>query len=126
MIRKCRRVFALTIVTFGLSACAAVLFVPGTAVAGNRHCPSMTAKGTRFRVTIKRGKEVKCSTADSVLRTFLSGHGTMHGPANGPAYLQTWTVPYGWTCGYGTGGGACIRGGSSSQNAHDWIEAQEQ
>ena len=90
------------------------------------HCPSMTAKGTRFRVTIKRGNEVKCSTADSVLRTFLSGHGTMHGPANGPAYLQTWTVPYGWTCGYGTGGGACIRGGSSSQNAHDWIEAQEQ
>jgi hypothetical protein len=84
----------------------------------------MTAEGTHFNVSILRGPEVKCSTADSVLHDFLSGKGKLHGPANGPAYLQTWILPHGWRCGHGTGGGACIRGGSTFKSAHDYILAQ--
>jgi hypothetical protein len=79
-------------------------------------CGSITADhGTRFHVSVTRG-HVACSTARRVLRVFLNGGGKMHGPPSGPAYLQYWTL-FGWSCGYGTGGGGCTR-------HHDRILAQ--
>jgi hypothetical protein len=126
MVRMFRSAVALTITTTGIAACLVAFILPGAASARNRNCRSTTAEGTRFNVTILRGPEVKCSTADSVLHNFLSGKGKLHGPANGPAYLQTWTLPHGWRCGHGTGGGACIRGGSNYETAHDYILAQAQ
>ena len=95
-----------------VALCLAV-FVPGalsrpTAIAASKTCRSITAShGTRFQVTVTKGP-VSCFNARWVLRTFLSGKGTMHGPPGGPAYLQYWTVS-GWNCGYGTGGGGCSR-----------------
>jgi hypothetical protein len=124
--RTFRSAVALTVITTGIAACLAAVIVPGAASARSRHCASVTAKGIRFNVTIVRGPEVKCSTAGSVLHDFLSGKGTLHGPVNGPAYLQTWALPHGWRCGHGTGGGACIRGGSDYKNAHDYILGQAQ
>jgi hypothetical protein len=72
-------------------------------------------------VTIERGN-VNCATATSVLRAFMSGKGQLHGPPNGPAYLQSWNVQ-GWSCGHGAGGGACIIGGVSAMTARDYIIA---
>jgi hypothetical protein len=71
-------------------------------------------------VTVERG-HVRCAVARRVLRKFLSGGGVEHG--SGPESNRTWTIGR-WRCGHGTGGGACIRGGSSTANARDWIIAQ--
>ena len=78
--------------------------------------------GNTFRVTIEKGR-ASCQTATRVLKGFLSGHGTLHGPRNGPAYKQSYTLD-GWTCGYGAGGGACIRGGKTYLTARDQILAE--
>ena len=87
-----------------------------------RSCPSFTLSGYVFAVKIEKGG-VTCSTARKVLRAFLSGRGKLHGPPNGPAYKQTWTL-YGWSCGHGAGGGGCIRHGSNYKNARDYILAE--
>lgn len=87
-----------------------------------RGCRTVVAAGTRFSVTISKGRAT-CATARKVLQAFMSGRGALHGPPNGPAYLQTWTVD-GWSCGHGTGGGACIRGGGTYRTARDDIIAQ--
>jgi hypothetical protein len=104
--------------------CVLLALIPSVGIARARNCPGFRASGARFAVTIQRGAEVRCSTARSVLHSFLTGHGTLHGPPNGPAYLQTWNLPYGWRCGHGAGGGACIRGGATYKTAHDYILAQ--
>ena len=92
------------------------------AVAARRQCRVLRLSGTTYRVTIEKGK-VSCQTATKVLKDFLSGQGTLHGPPNGPAYEQTYTL-HGWTCGYGTGGGGCIRNGKSYATARDYIVAE--
>jgi hypothetical protein len=76
-------------------------------VVAARSCGHVRAQGSRFHVTVERGR-VGCRTARKVLRAFFSGEGHMHGPKNGPSARQYWTL-YGWGCGYGTGGGACTR-----------------
>jgi hypothetical protein len=92
------------------------------AAARSRACRSFQLRGTRYSVTIKKGR-VTCRTARRVLRAFMSGKGTLHGPPNGPAYKQTWTLD-GWTCGHGAGGGGCIRHGTDYKNARDFIVAE--
>jgi hypothetical protein len=94
-----------------------------SAPAATMSCPSFRLDGSVFDVTIEKGS-VSCRTAATVLRAFLSGKGKLHGPPNGPAYLQTWTLD-GWSCGHGAGGGGCIRGGTTYKNARDYIVAQE-
>lgn len=74
-------------------------------------------------MTIQKGTP-SCSTARKVLRAFLTGKGTLHGPVNGPAYKQTYTVGA-WTCGTGTGGGACFKGGTNYKSASSYIIAQQ-
>lgn len=87
----------------------------GGAAARIRSCGTFRVEGAKFSATVLRGT-VKCGAARRVLKDFLSGKGRMHGPPNGPAYKQTWTVD-GWTCGHGTGGGACIHGGKTYKTA---------
>jgi hypothetical protein len=82
---------------------------------------SFRAEGATFSATVLRG-QVTCKTARHFLSDFFHGKGTLHGPPNGPAYKQTWAVDS-WKCGYGAGGGACIRHGATYKNARDWIEA---
>jgi hypothetical protein len=105
------------------AVCALTAVFAAPVAAGSRRCGSFRAQGARFDVTVLRG-HVSCAAARHALRDFLSGKGKMHGPPNGPADKQTWTVD-GWTCGYGTGGGACIRSGRTYKTARDWIEAQQ-
>jgi hypothetical protein len=98
------------------------LAAPPTSLAATpRSCGSFQAGGMRLHVSIRRGR-VSCTTARTVLRAFFAGKGKMHGPAFGPAALQYWTV-YGWNCGHGTGGGACLRDGTNYRNARDYIWA---
>lgn len=76
----------------------------------------------RFRITIEYGR-VRCGKARGVLRKFLNGGGVMHGPKDGPHARQYWAIGH-WKCGYGTGGGACIRHGRTYRTARDYILAQ--
>lgn len=78
--------------------------------------------GLRFEVTIRKGR-VGCGAAVSVLQAFVSGQGELHGPRSGPSSAQSWTL-FGWSCGRGAGGGACIRHGSNFRNARDFIVAE--
>lgn len=110
-------------------ACAAAVMLTATGMAqaqpravSARTCGTVVARGVRFDVTIKKGR-ASCATARKVLWAFMSGRGRRYGPANGPAYLQTWSVN-GWSCGHGTGGGACIRGGRTYRTATNYILAQ--
>ena len=105
------------------AVCVMAMVMTGPVNAKSRSCGTFRAQGIRFTVTVLRGK-VTCATARHVLGDFLSGKGKMHGPPTGPAYEQTWTVD-GWSCGHGTGSGACIRGGKTYKTARDWIEAQQ-
>jgi hypothetical protein len=89
--------------------------------AASRQCRVLRLNRNTFRVTIQKGR-ASCHTATRVLKDFLSGHGTFHGPRNGPASKQSYTLD-GWTCGYGAGGGACIRGGRTYRTARDQIVA---
>jgi hypothetical protein len=72
-----------------------------------RSCGSVGGRGRRWDVTIENGG-VSCRTARKVLRAFLHGKGRMHGPRNGPASDQYWTL-YGWKCGNGAGAVGCNR-----------------
>jgi hypothetical protein len=108
-------------VIVGAIVVAAMFAVLPGAAAASRSCGTFHADGAKLAVTILRG-HVTCDKARRVLRAFFAGKGRMHEPPGGPAAQQTWTVQ-GWTCGYGTGGGGCIRYGSSFQNARKWIEA---
>ena len=121
-----RRRFAVLLIGVAVLACCLAFGVPVTQTAGaaeSRACGSFRVAGSVFDVTIEKGR-VSCDTARSVLRGFLSGKAKLHGPPGGPAYLQTWTLD-GWSCGHGTGGGGCIRGGTSYTNAPDYILAEE-
>lgn len=117
-----------------LAAAVCVLCVPAGAALGgvvrgyphSHRCAGfrLTTDGyvVRYRVTVLRGT-VRCSSARRVLRDFLRGKGTLHGPPGGPAYKQSWTLDGGWSCGHGAGGGACIRGGRNFKIARQYIEA---
>jgi hypothetical protein len=83
---------------------------------------TLAGPGASFYVTVYKDPVV-CRTARPVLRDFLNGKGTRHGPANGPLADQYWTLDGGWRCGHGAGGGACIHGGSNYKLARDFIEA---
>ena len=72
-----------------------------------RGCGSVGGRGRRWQVTIDSGR-VTCGTARKILRAFLHGKGRMHGPRNGPAADQYWTL-YGWKCGNGAGAVGCNR-----------------
>jgi hypothetical protein len=80
-----------------------------TAARADHGCGTIHARGYTFHVTVARGR-VSCHTARKVLRAFMRGRGRMHGPKDGPAYRQYWTL-YGWKCGHGAGGGGCTRDG---------------
>jgi hypothetical protein len=114
-----RRLCTLTLIG---AVCAMAVVMTGPSSAKNRSCGTFRAQGVKFAATVLRGA-VTCAAARHVLGDFLSGKGKMHGPPNGPANKQTWTLD-GWTCGHGAGGGACIRGGKTYKTARDWIEAQ--
>ena len=113
----------MTKATITIAVCLAGLGIaPAAAPAATRSCGSFRLDGTTFAVTIEKG-HATCATARMVLRAFLSGKGTLHGPPNGPSYKQTWSL-YGWSCGHGAGGGGCIRGGANYANARDYILAE--
>jgi hypothetical protein len=100
---------------------AVVASISATPAAANRACGSVVIGGVqRESVEIFRGR-VSCADARAVISSFGSGHGIEHGGRNAPFSQKTWTIPGGWSCGKGTGGGVCIRRGSSYRNARDWI-----
>lgn len=78
-----------------------------SALAARHGCGGFRFHHGWYHVTVYRG-HVRCRTARRVMRAFLSGHGRMHGPKEGPAYKQYWTRD-GWKCGHGAGGGGCQR-----------------
>lgn len=39
----------------------------------------------------------------------MAGGGVEHGGHNAPLADKTWTLPRGWRCGFGAGGGGCER-----------------
>jgi hypothetical protein len=96
--------------------------IPLASAAQVRSCGSIRADGTSLTVTIEKGS-VSCKTARTVLEAFFAGKGKFHGPPNGPAADQTWTLD-GWSCGRGAGGGGCIRNGTNYRNAHKYIVAE--
>jgi hypothetical protein len=112
------------IVVGAILVCGTVALATTSATARQRSCSTFHASGSTFSVTVLRGP-VKCRTAKHVLRAFFSGKGKQHGPPSGGLLQQWWTVD-GWRCGYGAGGGACIRGSKSYKTAPNWIEAQVQ
>ena len=121
----CRRLVAAVVGAGALVVVGSIVVPPAGAsrsVASARSCQPLRVHGARYRVTIEKG-HVTCHTARKVLRAFLSGHGKMHGPTDGPAYKQYWTL-YGWRCGHGAGGGGCIRHGKSYTTARDYIVAE--
>jgi hypothetical protein len=126
MTRKGRTLIALiAAVLITLPAATALASDPPVHSAKHRSCGHFRAgKGykIRFHVTIERG-HVRCRTARRVLRKFMNGGGRMHGPRDGPAYRQYWTIGR-WRCGHGAGGGACVRHGKNYRTARDYIAAQ--
>lgn len=107
---------ALLLTVAGLAA------LPASAPAA-RSCGSFRLSGKSFRVQVLRGK-VSCSEATKTLKAFMSGGGVEHGGHSAPEYKKSWTLPGGWRCGHGTGGGACIRDGANYVVAKDWIKAE--
>jgi hypothetical protein len=69
-----------------------------------RVCDDILSLHAFYSVTVRAGSS--CSTARRVLHTFMGGGGVAHG---GPAAYQQWWSVAGWRCGYGAGGGACLR-----------------
>jgi len=108
------------VLAFGTAGLAAAGVVRG--YPDSHYCPSFKLGGAKYEVTVLKGN-VRCQTARRVLRDFLRGKGTMHGPPGGPAFKQYWTLDGGWKCGHGAGGGACIRGGRNYKVAKQFIEA---
>jgi hypothetical protein len=99
---------------------AVMLVAPGMSVATSRSCRGFDLYGSHYNVTIHKGT-VRCKQARNTLRSFLSGNGVEHG--SGAEANKYWTLPHGWKCGHGAGGGACIRHGHSYQDAKAFIEA---
>lgn len=103
-------------------ACGVLALAATPAAAHPVRCGTFHAPGAKaFSATVLRGP-VKCSVARHVLSDFLHGKGKLHGPPNGPAPLQSWTLD-GWTCAHGAGGAVCIHGGKTFRTARDRIEA---
>lgn len=113
-------VAAATLLAVGAAGSALAGVVPG--YPHSHYCPSFKLDRAKYQVTVLKG-HVRCRTARRVLRDFLNGGGTMHGPPSGPAADQYWTLPGGWKCGHGAGGGGCIRGGRNYKVAKQFIEA---
>jgi hypothetical protein len=80
-------------------------------VSAARSCGFIRVGGDRFKVTIQQGP-VSCPRARNVMRALFAGRGKLHGPENGPASRQYWTL-HGWRCGFGAGAGECTRHGRS-------------
>lgn len=100
---------ALALMSAAVFAVAALASSPAPPASGARHrpCGTIHGRGHPWKVTIYKG-HVSCHAARRVLRAFLHGKGRMHGPPNGPAYRQYWTL-YGWKCGNGAGAAGCNR-----------------
>jgi hypothetical protein len=111
------------VLALGASSGALAGVVPG--YPKSYRCPSFKLSGSRFRVTVLKGN-VRCRRARRVLRDFLGGKGTLHGPPGGPSVEQSWTLDGGWKCGHGAGGGACTYGGRNYKVAKKFIEADIQ
>jgi hypothetical protein len=109
------------LLVFVLSFCSASACSAETMpVRAARSCGHIHAGGARLKVSIQRGK-VKCHTARHVLKRFMNGGGKKHG--GGSNATTYWTIGH-WRCGYGAGGGACIRHGHNYKTARDFISAQ--
>jgi hypothetical protein len=93
-------------------------------MAATHSCASVAGAGHTWAVTVDRGF-VSCRAARKVLRAFIHGKGSFHGPKNGPAHKQYWAL-YGWRCGRGNGAVDCIRHGHSFGTARDYIYAESQ
>ncbi len=105
-----------------MAAVVGLAALPASAPAA-RSCGSFRVHGVSYKVQVLRGG-VPCSEAAKTMKAFLSGQGVEHGGRNAPEYKRTWTLPGGWRCGHGTGGGACIRDGANYVVAKDWIKAE--
>jgi hypothetical protein len=106
---------------FGLAVITAIAFT-ATAAAAMRSCGAITVKGQRVSVTIARGT-VSCAQARGVARSYVSGHGTLHGSPSGPRADMYVTLPGGWRCSVvEQGGAACKGGGSSHGSARNLVE----
>jgi hypothetical protein len=92
----------------------------GIQVVAARSCGSFTLRRYRYRVSIEKG-HVRCRRARSVLRNFLAGKGERH---EGRDQAHTYVIIGRWRCGYGAGGGGCIRHGRTYRTARDYILAQ--
>lgn len=91
---------------------ALILALTGPTVARQHAYGKIDTGWATMAVKVQRGSAT-CSTARHVLGDLFARRGTMHGPANDPAYRPRWSVD-GWACGYGAGGG-CPRSGSRIQ-----------
>jgi len=89
---------------------AASMAFAGATTAATSRCGRISVSGDSLVVRVESG-HLACSRARKVMRTFMSGHGTEHGGPSSPSYRKYWTLPGGWTCGFGAGGGSCHRGG---------------
>lgn len=86
----------------------------------DRRCGGFGIDGIRVDVTVLRGS-VSCRGAQSVLHKLFAGKGHRH---SGPSAAESYTTIGKWRCGFGTGGGACIRHGDTYKDARDWILGQ--
>jgi hypothetical protein len=82
-----------------------------------RSCGTFRSSGHVLGVTVTRGN-TSCTEARKVLGTFVSGKSTLH-PAGRNTY---WTVGS-WRCLPTAKGGACMRGGTNSRTAREYVEA---
>jgi hypothetical protein len=97
--------------------------------AGSQGCGVIFARseGQNMNVRVQRGR-VSCTQARQILRSFLSGHGTLGfggTPHGGPSLASMyWALPGGWRCQPATGGGGgCGRGGSVRTHPRDLVIA---
>jgi hypothetical protein len=106
--------------TMTTSADATPTAMAPRARAADRSCGEIVVAHAFYAVAISRGGVV-CATARRVLREFMGGGGVEHG---GPSAAQmVWSLGR-WRCGFGAGGGGCIRGGSNTMNAGSVISAE--
>lgn len=86
------------------AALVAALTATSAQAATLRHCGTVAS----FQLVVHRGS-IGCPDARHVVQAFRK------------AERKSTTID-GWRCESGTGGGGCIRGGSSTSSAHGWIE----
>ena len=96
-------------------------FAGTPAGAATRSCGTVTAGHQKVSVMISRGP-VTCTRSRAAAKTYISGRGTFHGPANGPRADQYVTLPGGWRCSViEQGSVTCVSAGSNLSNARNVI-----